>query len=155
MRERERERDRQTERERQTDRQTDRQTKTETDRQTSRQTETEMWEKRKRVCYLCNLLFSDVTHWMICTLRQRRSLTQNSGSSDLCQCTLEVLHRAVDRLPHTHTLSIAFRHLPPNSARFGYVTKGALFISAQLSTDAVSTLRKVRVLIRLWKQPSA
>ena len=30
---------------------------------------------------------------------------------------------------------IAFRHLPPNSARFGYATEGALFISAQLSTD--------------------
>ena len=55
----------------------------------------------------------------------------------------------------THTLSIAFRHLPPNSARFSYATEGALFISAQLSTDAVSALRKVRVLIRLWKQPSA
>ena len=53
------------------------------------------------------------------------------------------------------TPSIAFRHLPPNSARFGYATEGALFISAQLSTDAVSALRKVRVLIRLWKQPSA
>ena len=45
-----------------------------------------------------------------------------------------------------HTPSIAFRHLPPNSARFGYATEGALFISAQLSTDAVSVLRKVRVL---------
>ena len=33
-------------------------------------------------------------------------------------------------------------HLPPNS-------EGARFISAQLSTDAVSALRKVRVLIRL------
>ena len=33
----------------------------------------------------------------------------------------------------THTPSIAFRHLPPNSARFGYATEGALFISAQLS----------------------
>ena len=33
-----------------------------------------------------------------------------------------------------HTQSIAFRHLPPNSARFGYATEGALFISAaQLS----------------------
>ena len=32
---------------------------------------------------------------------------------------------------------------------------GALFISARLSTEAVSALRKVRVLIRLWKQPSA
>ena len=54
-----------------------------------------------------------------------------------------------------HTPSTAFRHLPPNSARFSCATEGALFISAQLSTDAVSALRKVRVLIRLWKQPSA
>ena len=37
----------------------------------------------------------------------------------------------------------AFRHLPPNSARFSYATEGALFISEQLSTDAVSALRKV------------
>ena len=48
-----------------------------------------------------------------------------------------------------HTPSIAFRHLPPNFARFSYATEGALFISAQLSTDAVSVLRKVRVLIGL------
>ena len=47
-----------------------------------------------------------------------------------------------------HTPSIAFRHLPPNSARFSYVTEGALFISAQLSSDAVSALRKVWILIR-------
>ena len=40
-----------------------------------------------------------------------------------------------------HTPSIAFRHLPPNSARIGYATEGALFISAQLSTDAVSAFR--------------
>ena len=33
----------------------------------------------------------------------------------------------------THTPSIAFRHLPPNSARFSYATEVALFISAQLS----------------------
>ena len=43
----------------------------------------------------------------------------------------------------------AFRHLPPNSARFSYATEGVLFISAQLSSDAVSALRKVRVLIWL------
>ena len=49
----------------------------------------------------------------------------------------------------THTPSIAFRHLPPNFARFSYATEGALFISAKLSTDAVSALRKVRVLIKL------
>ena len=42
-----------------------------------------------------------------------------------------------------HTPSIAFRHLPPNSARIGYATEGAPFISAQLSTDAVSGLRKL------------
>ena len=47
-----------------------------------------------------------------------------------------------------HTPSIAFRHLPPNSARFSYATEGALFISAQLSSDAVSALRKILVLIR-------
>jgi len=46
-----------------------------------------------------------------------------------------------------HTPSIAFQHLPPNSAGFGYATEGALFISAQLSSDAVSALRKVWVLI--------
>ena len=45
-----------------------------------------------------------------------------------------------------HTPTTAFRHLPPNSARFSYATEGALFISAQLSTDAVSALRKVWVL---------
>ena len=42
-----------------------------------------------------------------------------------------------------HTPSTVFRHLPPNSARFSYAIEGALFISAQLSTDAVSALRKV------------
>ena len=45
-----------------------------------------------------------------------------------------------------HIPSIAFRHLPPNSARFSYATEGALFISAQLFTNAVSALGKVRVL---------
>ena len=54
-----------------------------------------------------------------------------------------------------HTPSIAFHDLPPNAARFECATEGALFISAQLSTDAVSALRKVWVLITLWKQPSA
>ena len=53
-----------------------------------------------------------------------------------------------------HTPSITFQHLPPDSARIVYATEGALFISAQLSTDAVSTLWNVWVLIRLWKQHS-
>ena len=42
----------------------------------------------------------------------------------------------VRSVPCTHTPSIAFRHLPPNSARFSYATEGALFISAQRSSDA-------------------
>ena len=47
-----------------------------------------------------------------------------------------------------HTPSTAFRHLSPNSARFSYATEGVLFISAQLSTDAVSAFPKIRVLIK-------
>ena len=46
-----------------------------------------------------------------------------------------------------HTPSIA-----SGPSRTGYAIEGAFFISEQLSTDAVSTLRKGRVLIRLWKQ---
>ena len=47
-----------------------------------------------------------------------------------------------------HSDSVAFRHhVPPNSARFNDATERALFISAQLSTGAVSALRKVWVLI--------
>ena len=53
-----------------------------------------------------------------------------------------------------HTPGIALWHLTPNSARIGYATEGALFISAQLSTDAISALRKVWILVRLWKQHS-
>ena len=48
-----------------------------------------------------------------------------------------------------HTPSIAFQYLPLNSARFSYIIEGALFISVQLATNAVSALRKVWVLIRL------
>ena len=51
-----------------------------------------------------------------------------------------------------HNPSITYRHFPPNAARIGYATEGALFISAQLSADVVSALRKVWALIRLWKQ---
>ena len=61
----------------------------------------------------------------------------------------------VNNLCSLHTLSIAFQHLPPNSARFGYATQGALSISMQLSADTVSAFRKVWVLIKLRKQPSA
>ena len=67
-------------------------------------------------------------------LRHPSSKEGGAGSDAQCVC---------------HPPSIAFRHLPPNSARFSYTTEGALFISAQLSTDAVSALRKVRVPITL------
>ena len=50
-----------------------------------------------------------------------------------------------------HTPSVTFWHLPPNSARFGYAIDGPLFTSAQLTTDTVSALGKVWVLIRLWE----
>ena len=53
-----------------------------------------------------------------------------------------------------HSASIAFRHLPPNSASIGYVTAGSFFISVQLFPDAVNALREVWVLIRLWMQHS-
>ena len=52
-----------------------------------------------------------------------------------------------DLLPQTP--SIAFRYLPPNSAIFSYANEGTFFISAQLSTDAVSALRKVLVLMTM------
>ena len=68
-----------------------------------------------------------------------------SDSSDTASKTDRVCAR--EKVYIDHTPSIAFRHLPPNSARFSYATEGALFISAQLSTDAVGALRKVRVLI--------
>ena len=54
-----------------------------------------------------------------------------------------------------HSPSIAFRHLPPNSARFGYVTEGALFISAQLSTADGIRQRPPEGLATHKKQPSA
>ena len=45
-------------------------------------------------------------------------------------------HRGSEQLLGAgHTPSTAFRHLPPNSARIGYATEGALFISAQTETD--------------------
>ena len=61
---------------------------------------------------------------------------------------VQKLHEQEGGVVHTPS-GIAFRHLPPNSARFSYATEGVLFISAQLSSNAVSALRKVRVLIRL------
>ena len=51
-----------------------------------------------------------------------------------------------DTMSMSHTPSIAFQQLPPNSTRFSNATEGALLISTQLSTDIVSALWKVWVL---------
>ena len=40
------------------------------------------------------------------------------------ECSPSVIHGT------SHTQSIAFWHLLPNSARFGYATEGALFLCA-------------------------
>ena len=59
------------------------------------------------------------------------------------------------RLPHgqRHIPSIAFRHHPPTlPQQVTPVIAWTLFVSAQLFTDTVSTLRKVWVLIRLSEQ---
>ena len=45
--------------------------------------------------------------------------------------------------PHSVCPSVAFWHLPSNSARIGFATEGALLISARLSADAAITLGKV------------
>ena len=58
-------------------------------------------------------------------------------------------HQRQGAQAESHTPSITF------CTRFSYATEGALFISALLSTDAVSALPKVPVLIYLLKQPSA
>ena len=46
---------------------------------------------------------------------------------------MKISNKFMDTVPHGHwswhTPSIAFRHLPPNSARTGYATEGALYIS--------------------------
>ena len=56
-----------------------------------------------------------------------------------------VLWREVASTVITHS----GHRFPAPSSKLGYATEGALFISAQLSTDAASALRKVWVLIKL------
>ena len=71
--------------------------------------------------------------WPIITLRHSFDAVGRKARLRLCFAAGELT---------IHTPSIAFRQLPENSARFGYATEGALFISVQLSTDAVSALSK-------------
>ena len=58
------------------------------------------------------------------------------------------LHRG-QKNDYTAEESYSEHYIPLNSARSGYATEGALFISAQLSTDTVSALQMFWVLIRL------
>ena len=92
----------------------------------------------------------------ISTRTFRRALT---ASLDICaeiECPFSgvtksgrVWRKVTESNARSVTQSITFRHLPPDSARNGYATEGALFMSAQLTTDAVSVLRKCWVLITL------
>ena len=61
-----------------------------------------------------------------------------SSHSGLCQIT-----RSAQRTENDHTAeeSHSEHHLPRNSARVGYATEVALFISTQLSTDTVRALQ--------------
>ena len=75
------------------------------------------------------LLLSVPTTLLALTLRFRRGCL---GSNDTAVAKLQAL---------------VYDILPSTTAVFSYATEGALYISAQLSTDAVSAPRKVRVLI--------
>ena len=66
------------------------------------------------------------SHW------QTRSVSRFEMKLQLIQTAeLEATHPDGQTTPAViQTPSIAFRHLPPNSARFSYATEGALFSSA-------------------------
>ena len=59
-----------------------------------------------------------------------QSLEEGAGVVSSCALLDEWRENLQGQLS-VHTPSIAFWHLPPNSARFSYATEGALFISAQ------------------------
>ena len=119
--------------------------------------------------YMYIMSFSVQHTWTVSLLSQRnlswwlnciangvdKGVTKGNSWTQKRECPSRWLpHQYWSRLGATHAPSVTFRHLPPNSARFSYATEGALFISAQLSTNVVSTLWKVWVLIGLWKRPN-
>ena len=101
------------------------------------------WSFKDDVCVFLFVCFLDVFFLFFITGKQSingRNLGTPLGSDGYLykrsECLLSsrwvgIIHG------RSHTPSIAFRHLPPNSARFSYATEGAFFISAQLSSDAV------------------
>ena len=64
--------------------------------------------------------------------------------------------KAIQVAGYSQTSSIALRHLPPDSARTGYATDGALYIAQRSCPPTLSapSERVGTVLIRLWKQHS-
>ena len=93
--------------------------------------------------YLTHTLVDDMTG----VIRSRVAATLVFSPTSRVFFSAYFLHpdRLINRKCNTsvHTPSIAFTYLLPNS------TEGALFISAKLSTDAVSAVRKVWILTRL------
>ena len=94
-----------------------------------------------------NLLFGDDTDRLVKSAREQFGASQHRGGAHSSQIYIYTILTAETGQGCGHTPSIAFQHLPPNSDKFVYATEGALYISVQLSTDAVSALRKVWVLI--------
>ena len=141
------------ERERETERQRETETETERDRERQRQADrqTETKTDRQKKSLNTRLQMSSRERGQAVTTRVMHTVTQFTikgtfrPSSDPPSMSA-VRHTYVTRTP---TPSLAFRHLPPNSARIGYATEEAFFISAQLSTDTVRTVQMVLVLTRL------
>ena len=109
-----------------------------------------LWKRYRKVHSLPQFVWT-LTRLHYQTFR-RRCVRENPWPGDSLQVEPPILCPAYDAMSARgllHTPSIAFRHFPPNSARLSYATVGAHSIFAQLSTDAVSALRKVWVLIRL------
>ena len=83
------------------------------------------------------------------TRTHARARTHTHTHTHAHTCTHMHTHTHTHTHTQSHTPSITFRHLPPNSARFNYTTEGVLHISVQLSSDVISALWKVPVLIWL------
>ena len=69
------------------------------------------------------------------------------GNRQTRLASLERRHTETTKTRRTLRASLSGTLLQTLPDFFSYATEGALFISAQLSTDAVSALRNVRVLI--------
>ena len=131
---------------------------------------------------ICQMTSEDIKHQLIIIISTVSFLWRSRGLFhtgeafwklvlEWCLFYVRPFRFDVSRLPHDETYpwvftvrrsqvtlatpSIAFRHLPPNLPDLVTPLKPhSLSPRSCPGTDAVSALRKVRVLIRLWKQPS-